>query len=514
MKVVGTQGVPVQVECLVSDGVGIHLVGLADAAVKEALLRTVTALQSYGYRIPNRKLIINVAPADLHKSGSGYDLPIALAVIAESCQDHGGLKDLDKWMVFGELGLSGAVREVPGVLQAVMTSQALGLKGCIVPEESLPAIINVIGDTLPVYPVKTLSEAVDVIRDPENALTAGQWYTDLIQKKPEIAYVDFYSSSHDTWNLIKGNEGAKRAVEIAAAGGHPLLLVGAPGSCKTLLARSLTYLLPPMDDNEVTDTAAVYSAAGNDSRHFLDAKNRPFRSPHISSSLSALLGGGAADYIRPGEVSLAHNGVLFLDEICEAPKSVMEAIRGPLEDKKITISRLKGKVDFPADFHLVAASNPCPCGYYGEGDRCTCTPSQREAYLSHLSGPLYDRLTVQAWCRQPKEGEPANAGERFGNVYARVQAAVAIQRKRYASEAYRTNEEVPSHDFDKYCKLSPSCKSLLDSIIYRIGLSVRSYTRIIRIARTIADLAGSEDILPEHISEASSYRFLDRRENA
>ena len=311
---------------------------------------------------------------------------------------------------------------------------------------------------------------------------------------------------------IIGQEAAKRGLEIAAAGGHNAILIGSPGSGKSSLAKAMAGILPPMSLEESLQTSKIYSVAGKGNRHGGLMKQRPFRAPHYSASLAALIGGGS-DNIMPGEISLAHNGILFADEFCETPKKVMEALRGPLEDRKVTISRLKSKIEYPADFMLIAATNPCPCGYYGEGDRCTCTPAKRLGYISKLSGPIMDRIDIQLVVSRvdarklvyKKPAEPSAA------VAERVMKARDIQKARFVGEGIFCNAAMNNRQIDKYCPLSPECRTLLERIIERMGLSARACSRIIKLSRTIADLAGLPDILPEHISEAAGYRFLDRQ---
>lgn len=502
MRLSGAAPVLVNLECNIQDsGIGIHLVGLADVAVKESLLRTVTALQANGYRFPGTKTVINLAPADLYKTGSGFDLAIALSVIDASMQRC--FKDLDQWLVLGELGLDGTLRDVPGALQAALATRDNGLKGCIVPQASVYQFAELIRDEVPVYGAASLADAVTILEDPEAALTAWDWYCmqpDRTEKK----------SRESVWPLLKGQPAARRAVEIAAAGGHSLLIVGAPGTGKCTVAKALAELLPPMKKDEALETAAVWSAAGRAK----DLKERPFRAPHISCSKAALLGGGAGDNIQPGEVSLAHNGVLLLDEASEMPKTTQEALRGPLEDGKVTISRLRSKVEYPSRLQLVCATNPCPCGYYGEGDRCTCTSAQRAAYLSRLSGPVYDRLTVQLWTRivPPEIITKCHDVEPVEQVAERVRKAREMQAKRYAGTPFQTNEEVTSAFAEKYFVLGHDEKELMEKLIDRLGLSARAYSRILKMARTIADLEGKTEIQTCHLAEAAGLRFLDRRD--
>jgi magnesium chelatase family protein len=311
---------------------------------------------------------------------------------------------------------------------------------------------------------------------------------------------------------IIGQEGAKRGVEIACAGGHNVIMIGSPGSGKSSLAKAMAGILPPMTLEESVQTSKIYSVAGKGNPLGGLMRTRPFRSPHYSASVAALLGGGS-DTILPGEISLAHNGILMIDEFCEAPKKILEVLRAPMEDRKVIISRLKSKVEFPADFMLVAAANPCPCGFYGEGDRCTCSPSRRIAYLSRLSGPIIDRIDIQIWMHpiESRKLVERPSAEPSAVVAQRVLKARDIQRRRFAEEGIFCNAAMNNRMIEKYCPLDDGCKILLERLIDRMGLSARACTRIIKLARTIADLAGVPDILPEHISEAAGYRFLDRQ---
>ena len=506
-KCLGIDAVSVTVEVNITLGVGIHLVGLADAAVKESLLRTVTALQAKGFHVPGMKIVINLAPADLHKQGSGYDLPIALGVIAASGQRS--LPSLEKYLIMGELGLDGSIRPVSGTLPMVELARREGFRGCILPEESALEAVDCTG--VDVFGVQTLEDVLRILEGAEDPSDLLIWNTERYRRAleeaahPQRSYMDFAD--------IIGQSGAKRGVEIACAGGHNLMLVGAPGSGKSSIAKALAGILPPMTLEESAVTSKVYSVAGRSSGTLGFIRQRPFRSPHISASKAALLGGGSGDNILPGEVSLATNGVLFLDEFCEAPKSALEALRGPLEDRKVTISRLKAKVEYPASFMLVAASNPCPCGYYGEGNRCTCTPGQRLQYLSKLSGPIMDRIDIQLWMHPVETSALIRGGkaEPSEAIAARVLKAREIQRKRFAGSGIFCNAEMSSRQLEQFCPLDEDCKDLLENIIDKMGLSARAFTRIIKIARTIADLSLTPQIRPEHLSEAALYRFLDRR---
>ena len=506
-KCLGIHAVPVTVEVNITLGIGIHLVGLADAAVKESLLRTVTALQAKGFHVPGMKIVINLAPADLHKQGSGYDLPIALGVIAASGQRL--FPSLEKYLIMGELGLDGGIRPVSGTLPMVEMARDLGFRGCILPEES--ALEAVDYADVEIFGVRTLEDVLRILEEKEDPSDLLIWNTERYRQaleaaaKPQRTYMDFAD--------IIGQEGAKRGVEIACAGQHNVLLIGAPGSGKSSIAKALAGILPPMSLEESAITSKVYSVAGRSSGGLGFIRTRPFRAPHISASKAAMLGGGSGDNILPGEVSLATNGVLFLDEFCEAPKSTLEALRGPLEDRCVTISRLKAKVEYPASFMLVAASNPCPCGYYGEGERCSCTMGQRMTYFSKLSGPIMDRIDIQLWMHPVETSALVRGGKAEASeaIAARVLKAREIQRRRFEGSGIFCNAEMNSKQLEKFCPLDEDCKDLLENIINRLGLSARAYTRIVKIARTIADLAATEQIQPVHLSEAALYRFLDRR---
>ncbi len=504
-KCIGIDAVPVVVEVKIDRGIGIHLVGLADAAVKESLLRTVTALQSMDFHIPGKKIIINLAPADLHKNGSGYDLPIALGIIAASAQRD--LPRLGRYLIMGELGLDGSVRPVPGALPYAEMAVGMGLSGCILPAQSAMEAVEL--RRAEIYGVDNLSQVLSILEgeDREDLLIWNrEIYTDReISSETPAGYMDF--------SEIIGQEAAKRAAEVAVSGGHNLILIGPPGGGKSSIAKAITGILPPMSLQESLVTSKIYSVSGLVSHSAGLIRRRPFRSPHYSASLAAFIGGGNGGNIVPGEISLAHNGVLFADEFAQMPKSVVEALRGPMEDRKVVVSRLRGKVEYPASFMLVAATNPCPCGYYGDGDRCTCTVGQRVGYLSRLSGPLLDRIDLHVWVNPVDTRRLIDRpkAESSAAVAARVAAARQVQAERFRAEGINTNAEMSNAQMEKYCPLSDDCKTLLENIIERLGLSARAYSRIVRISRTLADLSGQRDILPVHISEAAGYRFLDRR---
>lgn len=508
-KCIGIDAVKVTVEINIERGLGIFLVGLADAAVKESLLRTTTALESLGYRIPGKKIVINLAPADLRKNGSGYDLPLAIAIIAASEQKS--LPEACNYIIMGELGLDGSVRAIPGALPMADLAVKSGFKGIILPEESALEAVE-FRDSM-IFGVRTLADVIRILAGEEDPGDLLIWNTGTYRKMHRQG---MRAASGDGGEIdfsdIIGQEGAKRGVEIAAAGGHNLIMIGAPGSGKSSLAKAMAGILPPMTAEEALVTSKIYSVTGRRSPQLGLMRKRPFRSPHYSASLPAIIGGGGGDGIVPGEVSLACNGVLFLDEAGQIPRSVMESLRGPIEDRCVTISRLKGKITYPASFMMVAASNPCPCGYYGEGDRCTCTPTQRQNYLGKLSGPIMDRIDIQVRVKSIDSSVIAHArkAEPSEAVAKRVLKARIAQKHRFATEDIFTNAEMSNRQIEKYCHLDQNCLNTMECIMKKMNLSMRAYFRIIRVARTIADLEGADDICTGHLLEAASFRFLDR----
>lgn len=547
-KCIGIQAVPVTVEVDINSGIGIHLVGLADVAVKESLLRTMTALQSIGFRIPGKKIVINLAPADMRKNGSGYDLPIALGIIAASGQCE--LPALDKYVIMGELGLDATIRGIPGALPIAEYASAAGFEGCIFPEESALEAAELGGTR--VFGVKTISDVLRILEDKEDV-------SDLLVTGRNVPQTEKTLKDYMDFADIVGQDGAKRGLEIAAAGGHNVIMVGSPGSGKTSLAKAMIGIMPRMQTAEAIETSKIYSVAGLRTATLGLMRERPFRAPHYSASMAAIIGGGNGENILPGEVSLAENGVLFLDEFAQMPRNITEALRGPLEDRKVVISRLRSKVEFPASFMLVAASNPCPCGYYGVKGKCTCTPSQRQAYMGRLSGPIMDRIDIQLTMRpvppedmvrrQLSEGKDnACQCETSAEIARRVIVARKIQQIRFAGTDVHVNAGMTGEMLGKFCRLSDECAALMEKMSNRLGLSARAFSRVLKLSRTIADLedaaamvssgcrlAGHEDtagesvfdamgydaitlpasyrespIAPHHILESFSYRFLDR----
>lgn len=517
-KCIGIQAVPVTVEVVITPGIGIHLVGMADIAVKESLLRTITALNSMGFKIPGRKIVINLAPADMHKKGSGYDLAIAIGIIAASGQID--FTDIGKYLIMGELGLDASVRPIHGALPIAEFASVRGFRGCILPEDSALETYGI--EKTMVYGVRNLQEVLDIIQgkaDVSRLLISSRQFSSEraggscdydIRHSPAKPFNPKRPQYMDFADII-GQDGAKRGLEIAAAGGHNVIMVGPPGSGKTSLAMATAGIMPEMTLEEAIETSKIYSVAGNRAITPGLIRERPFRSPHYSASVAAIIGGGNGDNIVPGEISLAHNGILFLDEFAQMPRNVAETLRGPLEDRKVVISRLKSKVEFPASFTLISASNPCPCGYYGDGNKCTCTPAQRQSYMTKLSGPIMDRIDIQLTIQaiSPRDLVQKPKGEMSAAIAGRVLAARKIQSRRFADSGIHVNAEMSGEMINRFCSLTSECCSLMERLTSRLGLSARAFTRVLKLSRTIADLEDSE-IQPRHILEAAGYRFLDR----
>ncbi|MFQ3584680.1 MAG: YifB family Mg chelatase-like AAA ATPase [Cyanobacteriota bacterium] len=502
----GLKAVRVTVEVDVGGGLPqITLVGLPDAAVTEAKERVRAAIKNSGFALPQRRIIINLAPADLRKEGPSFDLPIALGILAASgVIDPGSLQET---LVVGELALDGTLRPVAGVLPIAATAAELGIRQLVVPQEN--GLEGAVVSEIQVYGFTSLSAVVNWLQFPR-AVKPIQIQPEQVQKADLQSPLDLAD--------VKGQEHARRALEVAAAGGHNLLLVGSPGAGKTLLARRLPGILPALQWEEILEITRIYSAAGllRQNLHLGEPSalitQRPFRAPHHSASAVALVGGGS--YPKPGEISLAHRGVLYLDELTEFRREVLEVLRQPLEDGKVTISRARLSLEFPAQTTLVASTNPCPCGFYGDPVKpCSCTPQQRERYWSKLSGPLLDRIDLQVQVNRlkPEEILRAQPGEPSQPVRERVEQAREYQRQRFYQEpGLHCNAQMQPRHLRQWCRLSDPCQTLLEGAIRKLGLSARGSDRILKVARTIADLAGAETIAPAHLAEAIQYRSLDR----
>jgi len=495
---VGIDAVTVTVEVDMTPGVGIHLVGLPDSAVRESLLRVFTALTSYGFKVPGRKIIVNLAPADLRKEGSSFDLAIAIGMIAVS--EKVELPLIENYLLMGELALDGHLRGVTGSLPVAIHAKKAGFRGCILPRQSAAEASDI--DGIDIYGVNTLSEAIDI-------LSGSNPHRELIVSPPSKN--DITRTYLNDFREVKGQVVAKRGLEIAAAGGHSLILIGSPGSGKTMMASCLPSILPPMTREESIETSKIYSIAGHAWSGAGLMRTRPFRSPHHSASLSSLVGGGQG--ASPGEISLSHNGVLYLDEVVQFPRSVLDALRQPVEDGKVTISRAKYKVEFPSRFMLIASMNPCPCGYFGDSSgRCTCSRASIDKYMARLSGPMLDRMDLQIWCDRVSGSEllDIRANESSEEIAKRVVAARAIQQKRFAEDGIFTNSQMNAEMIGRYCTIGDSEREFLKTVIEKLHFSARACSRILKLSRTIADLAASDDITLAHLSEAVQYRNLDR----